>query len=46
MIGMAQIGAIRDKSLDEESDFCGISYITNEVRDALCRLPGFSCVKE
>ena len=33
MIGMARIGAIRDESLDEESDFCGISYITSEVRD-------------
>ena len=32
MIGMARTGAIRDDSLDEESDFCGISYITNEVR--------------
>ena len=32
MIGMARIGAIRDDSLDEESDFCGISYINDEVR--------------
>ena len=27
IIGMARIGVIRDDTLDEESDFCGISYI-------------------
>ena len=32
--------------MDEESDFCGISYITNEVRGALRGLPEFLCVKE
>ena len=46
MIEMAQIGVIRDESLDEESYFCGISSITNEVRDVLRRLPRFLCVKE
>ena len=46
MIGMARIGAIRDDSLDEESDFCGISYITDEVRGVLRGLPEFSRVKE
>ena len=46
MIGMARIGAIRDESLAEESDFCGISYITSEVRDVLRGLPEFSRVKE
>ena len=46
MIGMAWIGAIRDDSLYEESDFCGISYITDKVRGVLRGLPEFSCVKE
>ena len=38
--------SICDESLDEESDFCGISYITSEVRDVLRGLPEFSQVKE
>ena len=46
MIGMAWIGAIRDESLDEESNFCEISYITSEVRDILRGLPEFLRVKE
>ena len=48
MIGMTQIGAIRDDSLVEESDFCGISYVTDidEVRGVLRGLPEFSRVKE
>ena len=46
MIGMARIGAIRDESLDEDSDFCGTSYITSEVRGVLHGLPEFSRVKE
>ena len=46
MIGMARIGAIRDKSLDEKSDFCEISYITSEATDVLRELPEFSRVKE
>ena len=46
MIGMARIGAIRDESLDEDSDFCGISYITSGIRDVLRGLPEFSRVKE
>ena len=43
---MARIGAIQDNSLDEESNFCGISYVTDEVSSVLCGLPEFSCVKE
>ena len=31
LIGMARIGATRDYSLDEEMEFSGISYITDEV---------------
>ena len=30
IIGMARIGAIRDDTLDEESDLCGISYVYNQ----------------
>ena len=37
---------IRDDSLNEGSDFCGISYISDEVRGVLCGLPEFSSVKE
>ena len=46
IIGMAWIGVICGESLDEETDFCGISYITSEVRDVLHGLPEFSRVKE
>ena len=46
LIGMAWIGATRDDSLDDEGDFSGVSYITNEVREVLHRLPAFSSVKE
>ena len=46
MIGMARIGAIRDDSLNEGTDVCGISYITDEVRDVLHGLPEFLRVKE
>ena len=43
---MARIGAIQDDSLDKESNFCGISYITDEVSGTLYGLPEISCVKE
>ena len=46
LIEMARIGATRDDSLDDETDFSGISYITLEVREVLHRLPAFSSVKE
>ena len=46
LIGMARIGATRDDLLDEDVDFTGISYITDEVRSALRSLPAFSSVKE
>ena len=46
LIGMARIGATRDDSLDDETDFSGISYVTLEVREVLRRLPAFSSVKE
>ena len=45
MIEIAWIGAIQDDFLDEGSDFCGISYITNEVRSVLHGLPEFSHVR-
>ena len=43
---MARIGATRDDLLDEDVDFTGICYITDEVRSALRSLPAFSSVKE
>ena len=46
MIGMARIRAIHNESLDEDSDFCGISYITSEIRGILHGLPEFLQVKE
>ena len=46
LIGMARIGATRDSSLDEETEFTGISYITDEVRTVLRSLPSFSSVRE
>ena len=46
LIGMARIGATRDDLLDEDVDFTGISYITDEVRSALRSLPAFFSVKE
>ena len=45
MIEIAWIGAIQDDFLDEGSDFCGISYITDEVRSVLHGLPEFSHVR-
>ena len=36
----------QDSSLDEETEFTGISYITDEVRTVLHSLPSFSSVKE
>ena len=46
LIGMAHIGATQDDSLEDETDFSGISYITDEVREVLHRLPALSSVKE
>ena len=45
-IGMARIGVTRDDSLDEETEFSGISYIMDDVMGVLRGLPAFSSVKE
>ena len=45
IIGMAQIGALRDSSGEENSeDVTAISYLTKEVKSFLKSLPSFSSV--
>ena len=48
LVSMAKIGAVRDVSVDAatQSDFIGISYITNNIKSVLLQLPPFESVTE
>lgn len=48
LIAMAQIGAVRDEATegDTDGDVTEISYITDEVKDVLRKLPAFESVTD